>query len=592
MNAIERIRRVVTGGLAGLMLFTFVVNILLLTQPVYMLQVYDRVLASGSVDTLLYISLLAAAALILLGVVDAVRSVIAGRLAARIEVEAGNDTLIAAMTGPRAAIGDTQPLRDLQAVRSFLAGRAVFAYLDLPFAPLFILILWFIHPILFALTLVGAVVLALLALANQWASARSGQEASESSMGAMLVAQAFVRNAESVRAMGMTQNVIDAWGSSEARSLAAQDRLNRLNAWFSGASKVLRMGLQIAILGVGGYLVLNREITGGMIFASSLISGRGLQPIDQVIAGWKGFVETRKAWERLQKSLGAQSANVRATELPDPRGSVTFQQLVVTPPNNPNGDPLLKRISAHIDAGTCVALVGPSGAGKSTLVRTIVGAVPIRAGAVRIDGADVRNWDPEQLGRSIGYLSQDVELLPGTVAQNIARFSPDATDAAIVEAARKARVHELVQSMPKGYDTVLGPSGLQLSGGQRQRIGLARAFFGSPKLLVLDEPNAHLDSDGDLALESALLTARTEKVTVIIVTQRRNIAEVADSLMILRDGTIEDYGLKTEVYARQAARKKADDAAREAAAATRKIETSIVKARFGQAPSEAQGAAG
>lgn len=577
--------------MVSLAVFTFIANLLLLVQPVYMLQVYDRVLASGSIDTLLYISLMAAAALLLLGVIDAVRNVIAGRIASRMEVEAGNDTLIAAMLGHRASLGDVQPLRDLQTVRSFIGNRAIFSFLDLPFAPFFIAILWFVHPLIFGLTLVGAVVLSLLALLNQWASNRAGQDVSEHSVSAMLSAQSFVRNAESIRAMGMMSNSIEAWGASEARSLNAQERMNRINAWFSGLSKAFRMGLQIAILGVGGYLVLQREMTGGMIFAASLVSGRGLQPIDQVIGGWKGFVETRKSWDRLQKALKLVGDRPRATELPDPVGRLALEQLVVMPPHDPTGDPLIKKISARIDAGDCLAVIGPSGAGKSTLVRAIVGAAPIRAGAIRIDEADIRNWDAEQLGRCTGYLSQDVELLPGTVAQNIARFDPEATDEAIIEAARKAQVHELIQRLPQGYDTRLGPNGLQLSGGQRQRVGLARAFYGSPRLLILDEPNAHLDTEGDMALEQALRLAKAERVTVVIVTQRRSIAEFADKIMILREGAIVDFGARAEVYGRLAAQKKAEDEAR--APPVRPLENFVVKGSFGNVTrADAKGANG
>ncbi|ALN72031.1 MULTISPECIES: type I secretion system permease/ATPase [unclassified Aureimonas] len=591
MNAIERVRGVVWAGLAGLMGFTFVVNMLLLTQPVYMLQVYDRVLSSGSVDTLIYISILAAAALLLMGVLDAVRNAIASRIGAQIEVAAANDAMIAAMSGSRASVGDTQPLRDLQTVRSFIGGRAIFAYLDLPFAPLFIGLLWFLHPVLFFLTLGGAAVLALLAFLNQQATARAASAASEHSMAAMLSAQSFVRNAESIRAMGMMGNTIDAWGASEARSLAAQDRMNRVNAWFAGASKAFRLGLQIAILGTGGYLVLQREISGGMIFASSLISGRGLQPIDQVIAGWKQLVDARKAWDRLQKALASAPLRPKATELPDPAGTLSMHQLVVMAPNGASAEPLIKRVSAQVPAGSCMVLVGPSGAGKSTLVRTLVGAMPIQSGSVRVDGADIRNWDSEQLGRRIGYLAQDVEMLPGTVAQNIARFDPAATDAEIVEAAQKAQVHELIQRLPKGYDTPLGPAGHQLSGGQRQRVGLARAFFGGPRLLLLDEPNAHLDNEGDVALERALRNARQDGVTVLLVTQRRNVADLADSIMILRDGIIEDVGPKADVYARQAARRKAEEEQREAQA-RRKLENLVVKGQFGQGQQPAAGAQG
>lgn len=540
------------SDLTLLFVFTFVVNVLLLVQPLYMLQVYDRVLASASVETLLYISLIAAVALGLLGIIDAIRAMICGRMAARLETEIGADALLGAMQGPRASIGDVQPLRDVATVRGFLAGRSLLALLDLPFAPFFIAIMYLIHPNLFWLTVCGAVVIVLLAFANQFATTNAAADASRSSLAAMLSAQSFVRNVESLKAMGMMPNILSIWGRDEGQALNAQDRLNRTNAIYAGLSRTLRMGLQIAILGYGGYLVLAGDMTAGMIFAASLIAGRALQPMDQVIGGWKGFVDTRKAWTRLSDLLQSTPADKPPTDLPDPVGNVTLENVLVFPPHGAGTDPLIKRVSAQITAGECVAVIGPSGAGKSTLMRTIIGALEVSSGTVRVDGADIRHWDRDRLGRHIGYLAQDVELLPGTVAQNISRFDPGAADRAIVEAASKAQVHDLVQRLPKGYDTLIGPAGLQLSGGQRQRIGLARAFFGSPRILILDEPNANLDAEGDLALERALLVAREDKVTVLIVTQRRAIAERAQKVMILRDGTLEDFGSRPEVYARQA----------------------------------------
>lgn len=577
-----RIAGVLMSGIFGLTVFTFFVDMLLLVQPIYMLQVYNRVLTSASVETLVFISIMAAGALVLLGALDTIRSMMAGRLAAKMEVEAGADALIASINGPRAALGDVQPLRDLGAVRGFISNRGILAFLDLPFAPIFIIILYFIHPHLFWITVAGAVVLTLLALLNQWMASRATTGVGEQSMGAMLAAQAFTRNAESINAMGMVGNVIGAWGRDEAQSLRGQEAANKINAVFAGISRVIRLGLQMVILGYGGYLVLGGQMTAGMIFAASLISGRGLQPIDQVISGWKGFVETRKAWKRLQIALAQNATSIERTELPAPDGRLTIDQVVVMPPNSPTGEPLLKRVSATIDAGDCVAVIGPSGAGKSTLARTVIGAIKPNVGAIRIDGADIRTWDRELLGRHIGYLSQDVDLLPGTIAQNISRFTPDVADAEIVAAAQKAQVHDLILTLSNGYDTMIGPTGQQLSGGQRQRIGLARAFFGSPKLLVLDEPNANLDTAGDMALERAIMRAKEDKVTVFIVTQRRPIAEKADKILMLRDGAIEDFGPRNDVYERQNQKfKAAQDAQRAAAPTPVRLPQQIVAGRFG-----------
>ncbi|MBP1842986.1 ATP-binding cassette subfamily C protein [Rhizobium petrolearium] len=525
-----------------------------------MLQVYDRVLPSASIETLIYISIIALGTLFLLGIVDSVRAIMASRLASRLEVAVGADALQASMAGPRASLGDVQPLRDLQAVRGFISGRGLFAFLDLPFAPFFIALLYLIHPNLFWLTVMGVVVLVAIAIANQWASDKAAGDAGIRQMNATLAAQAFVRNAESLKAMGMRPNIVHRWGSEEALSLAAQDRVNSTNAFFAGLSRVLRLSLQIATLGYGGYLVLAGEMTAGMIFAASLISGRGLQPIDQVIGGWKGFIEARKAWKRLTEALAVVRPAETRTELPAPRGEVSFEAVIVFPPASEAagrasaqaGEPLLKRISATIPAGACVAIIGPSGAGKTTLMRTLIGAIEPRSGAVRIDGADIRNWNPDRLGQYIGYLAQDVELLPGTIAQNIARFDPNASSEAIVRAAQEAQVDDLVLKLPKAYDTMIGPGGFQLSGGQRQRVGLARAFFGKPKILVLDEPNANLDIEGEKALERALAMAKAEAITVLIATQRRSVVETADRIMVMRDGSLEEYGPREEVLRRQA----------------------------------------
>ncbi|WP_185984143.1 type I secretion system permease/ATPase [Aureimonas mangrovi] len=561
---IDEIAKIAWSGASGLFFFTFVTNVLLLVQPLYMLQVYDRVLVSSSLETLAFISLIAAGAILLLGAIDALRSIMAGRLAARIGVAGGSSALLASIAGQRASLGDIQPLRDLSTVRGFVGGRTLLAFLDMPFAPFFIGILYLIHPHLFWLTAGGAVVLFAVAFANQWAGDRALGASGEESIGASLMAQAFTRNGESISAMGMRGNVTEAWGRQEGRAMAAQERANSVASFYGGLSRVVRLGLQIAILGYGGYLVVTGEMTAGMIFAASLISGRGLQPIDQVIGGWKGFVDFRAAWRRLSAALASAKVGETRTELPTPTGRIEVQKVIVAARGNERGDPILKGVSAVIPQGACVAVVGASGAGKSTLARVLAGALVPNSGVVRIDGADMANWDSEALGRHVGYLSQEVEMLPGTIAQNIARFDPDASDADIVAAATKAQVHDLVLGFPQGYDTMLGPGGIQLSGGQRQRVGLARAFFGTPRLLVLDEPNANLDMAGEQALDRALAAAKADGTTVIVVTQRRQVADVADRILMMRDGAIEDYGTRAEVLERQAQRVRQ---AQEAAAA-------------------------
>ena len=542
--------------------FSFLVNALMLVMPLYMLQVYDRVLPSSSLETLLFLSILAAFALVLLAVLEFVRAVYANRIAASLDVSRSREAMMAAMDSPRAPLGDIQALRDLATVRGFIASRSAFALFDLPFSPLFIGLLYLIHPVLFALALGGAVILAGVAYANQVASAEAVRRASTNNIAAMMTAQSFVRNAETLRAMGMMGNAIAAWGRQHAPSLAASDDVTRINALFAGISRFLRLGLQIAMLGTGGLLVLRGEMTAGMIFASSIISGRGLQPIDQVIGGWRQFVEVRAAWQRFVKATEGRKADKQRTELPSPTGRIDVEGLVYFAPNaGPDAKPIIKRLTFKIPNGGVVGVIGPSGAGKSTLARLLVGAIQARAGVVRIDGADIRNWDPEALGRHVGYLPQDVELLPGSIRENVARFSPNSTDEEVVAAALGAHVHDLIQELPEGYDTVIGPQGLVLSGGQRQRVGLARAFYGKPRFLVLDEPNANLDADGDKALEMALEEARDAGTTVLIVTQRRSIVDKVDALMMLRDGEIEDYGPRDEVLARRS-KKLAEEAAR------------------------------
>ncbi len=527
-------------------IFSFVINLLMLTMPLYMLQIYDRILPSRSTETLTFLSIIAVVALVVLGLLEAVRNVVAARAAARLEATLGAETLVTVIDRGRETQGDIQPMRDLTTVRSTISSRVIFALLDLPFAPVFIGFLYFLHPHLFWITLVGAVVLAIIAILNQWMSTAPTNAAGAKTNAALGAAQSFARNSESLRAMGMVNNSISIWGRANADALIAQDTAARSTAIFTGLSRTIRTGLQIAVLGYGAFLVLAGEMTAGMIFAASIISGRGLQPIDQVIGGWRQYVATWSAWKRLRKVLAETAADHKRTTMPEAKGEITADGVVVIMPGGSIDSAILKRVSFGLHPGDSLGVVGPSGAGKSTLARVLVGAVPANGGKVRLDGAELSNWSPEDLGHQIGYLSQEIELLPGTVAENIARLASNADSESVLAAAQKAGVHELILNLPDGYDTRLGPGGFTLSGGQRQRVALARAFYGDPKLMILDEPNANLDEEGDLALSRALKAAKDSGTTVVLITQRPQILANVDKILRLQSGTVDFFGSREE----------------------------------------------
>ena len=530
-------------------IFSAATNALLMVSPLYLLQVYDRVLPASSINTLIYISLLALAALALLGLLEIVRSYYADRVAARLDTEIGSAAFLTSMTGPRASLGDVQPLRDLATIRAFVSSRALFFLFDLPYSPIFIALLYLVHPVLFYTTVIGAAVMVGVAIANQMATAKSGQQASDAMMASMNMAQSFGRNFETVGALGMVSNTTEVWGKKFAESLNLSAQVSRRNAFYGGVSRTLRMVLQTAIMGVGAYLVLEGEMTAGMIFASSIISGRALQPLDQIIGGWRQVVDASRAWTRL-KSINKDATNATkdTVELPDLKGAIAVEAVIYFPPNaDRTADPLIKKISFRVEPGETVAMIGPSRAGKSTLARLIVGAIKPHSGTIRLDGADIQNFDADQLGRHIGYLSQEVELFPGTIAENISRFDPTPDDAAIVRAAELAETHKLVLGQKNGYATPIGPTGVRLSGGERQRIGLARAFYGDPKVIILDEPNANLDAEGEQALERAVLQAKQRGTTVMLITHRPSIAAKCDRILMLREGQIEMYGAAQDV---------------------------------------------
>lgn len=543
MTVPSSLRAVLRRVVADVGVFSLLINLLLLVIPLYLLQVYDRVLPSSSFETLLYLSVIAVAALAFLGLLDALRAVYTQRVAATVDRTLGAATFAAALA-PRHA-GGLSPLRDLASVCAFLRSRGVTVLFDLPFVPVFLALLYLIHPVLFWVTLTGAVLLMMLVVANQLAIGGNDAASAERSALAGKAEQAFARNAETLRAMGMVGNAADIWARHVGEALALHDRSSTANAIFSGVSRALRMTLQLAILGAGAWLVLRGQMTAGMIFASSLVSSRALQPLDQLIGSWRQIVDARRAFARLGAALVAQPAEARKLALPDPAGAISVQDLFFMAPNaQPGTEPILKRLNFEVGAGEAVAIVGPSGAGKSTLARLLVGAARPSGGSVRIDGADLGAWDASQLGGRLGYLAQEAELFPGSVAENVSRFDPRADDAAIVEAAVRAGAHELILALREGYQTRIDGT---LSGGERQRIALARALYRNPRILVLDEPSCHLDGAGEAALEILIAAARTAGVTTVVITHRPALAAACDRVMLLRGGVVEAFGPSAEV---------------------------------------------
>lgn len=547
MENLAKATRGFKGTLLIIAFFSFFANILQLTIPLYMLQIYDRVLPSQSSDTLVFLSILAVFALIILGLTEMVRQVLATRAAAKLDSVLSNDVMERVITEGHKTNGNIQPLRYLQAVRQLISSKILFGVIDFPFSLIFIACLYLIHPSLFWLTVIGAFVLLGIAVLNLRFTKKSNEEQSKANVVANQQSEFFARNSDSIVAMGMMKDVVASWGKWNANALIANDKSANRNSIFGGLSRTIRFGIQAAMLGYGAYLVQLGEMTAGMIFASSIISGRALQPIDMVINSWPQLSSGRTAWNEVKKFVVETESREQYTELEPPIGELVADTILQPNPIDRKKPPLLNRISFKLPAGESVAVIGPSGSGKSTLARIVIGAYKPFSGDIRIDGNNIHNWNPTDLGKHIGYLAQDVELLPGTIAQNISRFRSDATDQDIRRAAEMSHVTDLIKNMPQGYDTLIGPGGMSVSGGEKQRIGLARAFFGNPKILVLDEPNSSLDRIGENALLRALLEAKKNKITVFLVTQRDSVIKVVDNIMRMKDGQIVDYGTRDQV---------------------------------------------
>lgn len=529
--------------LRWMFVFSMATNLLMLTVPLHMMQVYDRVLSSGSLATLIYITLITLLALAIYGVIDGYRGVLAQRMANRFMVETAERTFRhivkkQSTLDERERNDSGRILRELETLRAFISGRAAISFFDLPFMPVFLLFLFLLHPTLGLLALIGMVVLAGLTVMNKLITEEGRSTSAQANSEAMGFSQTVLRRADDIQAMGVLPAIMERWGRMSVKRLNAGDGVARTSAMFFGAGKAVRQALQVTTLAWAGYLVLQGSLSGGVIFAASLIMSRALMPIEQLIGGWSTTMEAKAAYATLQSVLREADSERSRTRLPDPAGLLEAEALTFNPGEDRGARPILDGVSFSVRPGRIAAIVGPSGAGKSTLARLLVGAARPTSGTVRLDGFELDQWRDDQRAGAIGYVPQDIALFPGTIAENIARLEIDADDQEVVKAAGIAGIHDMIAGLPEGYATVIGPETFNLSGGQRQRVALARALYGSPKVLVLDEPNAHLDSAGEERLAKALQAAAAAGAAIVVVTQRRALLSVADDVLTLDAGKI------------------------------------------------------
>ncbi|PBB34601.1 type I secretion system permease/ATPase [Mesorhizobium sp. WSM3868] len=536
----------VRKNLLIVMLFTVACNILVLAIPIYLFQISDRVLTSRSPDTLVMLTVVIVGAVMLQAMFDALRRFILMRTAVEMAAQLGAPILSAAARASLHSNGkEYQVLGDLQQLRTFLTSGTLLSFLDAPMAPLMVLVVFLIHPHQGFIVMTSAVLLLIITLLNQRATAATFGEANAHQSKANIHLDSMSRNSQIINALAMIPEAVKIWGKDTANSLRAQVIAQDRNIVFASMSKAVRLLTQVTMLGWGAHLAIEGHLTGGMVIAASIIAGRALGPIEGAIEGWNHVVHARAAYGRIASLLQSSPLNFERLNLPRPEGRLDVERLLFVPQGTKRV--VLNGISFALSPGDSLAIIGNSGAGKTTLGKMLVGSILPTSGNVRLDLMDLRNWDPRQFGENIGYLPQDVQLFPASIKANIARMRDDATDAEIYQAAALADVHEMISTLPHGYETFVAADGAPLSGGQKQRVALARAFFGNPRLVVLDEPNSNLDSAGDAALERALQHAKENKITVITITQRPSLLKSVDKILLLVNGTVALFGMRHEV---------------------------------------------
>jgi PrtD family type I secretion system ABC transporter len=525
-------------------IFSLAANLLLLVSSIYMLQVFDRVLSSGSVDTLVWLTVAAVFAIAVYGVLELARRRLLSRTAAWLDTELAGLVIRRGVEARLAGVQSEAGLPDLQEMRSFLAGDAILAFLDVPWMPIFIAVIWLMHPVLGWLALAGAIILLIVAVGNDLLTRRLLQQSRTALRRNQRGARHYLDNAETVQALGMLGPLLHRWENARRRLRDDTDQASAVTSRLTYLTKCARLALQIVILGAGASLVLQGELTGGGMIAAAVILNRALSPVERALSAWRGYVSARAARANLAKLFRTTRATEPSLNLPRPTGRLVVENLRFQPKDC--SGPIIRKADFSIEPGETCGIIGPSGSGKSTLCRLLVGAWRPTAGHVRLDGADVTGWNPDELGKHIGYLPQTVELFPGTIAENIARMR-EVDDAAVIEAAMLADVHEMILRLPDGYETDVGTHGHRLSGGQKQRIALARALLGGPALIVLDEPSANLDGAGEQALYKALVDLKNRQCTILIVAHHPSVLRTADKLLVLKEGRVAAIGERDRV---------------------------------------------
>ena len=571
-NSLKAALKACKGSFISVGFFSLFVNALMLVPSFYMLQVYGRVVTSGSITTLVMLTIIMTVLMVTMGALEWVRSRIMVRLSTKLDVLLSRDVYRASFKRALDSGGmdaSAQPLNDLTGLRQFLTGNGLFAFFDAPWLPVYIGVMFLFHPWFGWVAIASAIVLLCLAVVNEKLTGKSIAEANKQNIAASLYTTKNLRNAEVIESMGMLHTLMGRWGQRQKKVLQLQSEASDNGGLVSNLSKTFRMLVQSLILGLGAYLAVKQEITPGLMIAGSILLGRALAPIDLMIGSWKGFISARSQYSRLNEILDLQQAEPQRMSLPPPEGHVLIENLVVSAPGSKT--PILKNIGFAVPAGSVVGIIGPSASGKSTLARALLGVWAPQHGVVRLDGADINNWDKQELGPYVGYLPQDIELFEGSISENIARFG-DIDSEKVIAAAKTAGVHEMILQLPDGYDTVIGSDGVNLSGGQRQRVGLARAIYGTPRLIILDEPNSNLDEVGERALAQAIQQIKATGATIFIITHRTSILAQLDRLLVMSAGTIAMYGPRELVMAelnkqQQAAQQPVAQAAPSASAA-------------------------
>ena len=527
-------------------LFSMFINLLMLVPPLYMLQLYDRVLTSRSESTLYMLTLIVIILFITMGLLEVVRSRVlikfGNRFANLLSNRVFESTFELANKKPEAAT--SRLMGDLMQLRQYLSGNGLFAFFDAPWMPIYIIVLFMFHVYFGVFAIFAAIILICITILNEYTTKEMMDKANTLNRDWSMQLESNIRNAEIINAMGMKSNIRKKWEATYFAYLNAQnDASNKAGIW-SNLSKTLRMFFQSMILGLGAYLAVNMELSAGMMIAGSIIMGRALAPLDLMIGSWKGFSGARMAYKRIDKLLQDFPKDKEYMQLPAPKGFVSVEGIYAKPPASDKYT--LENLNFSINRGDVVGVVGPSAAGKSTLARVILGIWPVTVGSVRIDGADVSQWDREHLGKFIGYLPQDIELFNGSISENISRFG-ELVPQKVIEAATKAGVHEMILRLPNGYDTVIGDGAVVLSGGQRQRIGLARAIYDNPVFVVLDEPNSNLDEQGEAALLLTVEELKKTQTTVLIITHRPSILKATNKILVMNSGRVEKYANSSEI---------------------------------------------